>query len=128
MPPSQNLSSTQIKACNLKSCEDHANFWLLGTQWGPYGNVSQTSTFVWEFGPDMGLLYFTGKAFVYLHILCWRSNTDLLVYRNDYIRQLSATFGKYIHHQQVTSVVTYEKQINTTPNTQRPVVLSKFSQ
>lgn len=37
----------------------------IGTQWGPYGNVSSASKFVWkDFGPRMGLLYFTGHSFV----------------------------------------------------------------
>lgn len=37
----------------------------IGTQWGPYGNVSAATAFVWkDFGLRMGLLYFTGRMFV----------------------------------------------------------------
>lgn len=63
------------------------------------------------------------------YILCRCSKTDLLVDRDNYIRTLGATFGTYIHRGQakISTVVNYEKQVNTPPDPRGAVVLSKFS-
>lgn len=49
------------------------------------------------------------------------------MHRDSYIRGLSATFGKYFNYDQPTSVVKYEKKVDTDPDTQIPVPLSKFA-
>lgn len=38
----------------------------LGRKWGPFGRLEHANTFEWgKLGPRMGLLYFTGNAYVY---------------------------------------------------------------
>lgn len=76
----------------------------------------------------MELLYFTGNAFVYPPNICWPSSAYWLVSRDTYIRSLTATFARNIGYDgQSAGVVRYEKQIDTEPDTQCPVALSKFA-
>lgn len=49
------------------------------------------------------------------------------MHRDDYIRGLSAAFGTYFNYDQPTSVVKYEKRVDTDPDTQIPVPHSKFT-
>lgn len=47
--------------------------------------------------------------------------------RDVVIRGLSATFGRYPGPEELSSVVKYEEQVDSDPNIQSPVPLSKFS-
>lgn len=101
----------------------------IGVQWGPYG-MSITSTFAWkDFGPHMGLLYFTGTAFVIPPH--WKScSTHMFVYRDSYMRRICATFGTYEDSTDstgLTTVVKYERQSAPEPDIQRTATLSKFA-
>lgn len=105
----------------------------VGTQWGPYGQPAIASEFTWGgFGPGMGLLYFTGLAFV-LPTPRWLRSAHISRYRNTYIKSLSGTFGSYTNLDEPTSVVhpitvvKYEKHVPTSPDTQSTVGLSKFA-
>lgn len=51
---------------------------------------------------------------------------DMLRYRDQHIRSLSATFGRYSDHDQTTCIVKYEKQVVTNSDIHDPP-LSKFA-
>lgn len=85
-----------------------------------FGNLGRK----WDYCTSVGSRSYTRTPFDWV-----RTGTDMLVYRDNYVRKLGATFGRYIYHKQakIASVVTYEKQDNTPSDTRCTVVLSKFS-
>lgn len=83
-----------------------------------FGTLGRTGDYWGSLGRRLYTIYF-----------CRCSRTDLLVDRDNYIRTLGATFGTYINRKQakISSIVIYEKQVNTPPDPRGEVVLSKFS-
>lgn len=75
---------------------------------------------IWDYYTSLGRRSY--YQFVYLWIIAYA-----IRHRDTYIRGLSATFGTYQSHEELTSVVKYEEQVDSDPNIQTPMPLSKFS-
>lgn len=73
----------------------------------------------------MGLLYFTGKA--YVHPVCTPAAALTFLLRDAHIRTIKAVFGMYLSKPQNPVGIKYEKHITSETATGASVPLSEFA-